>query len=112
MSYALCPNSVSLLPLSPKYIPPVSSLTTHISNPSPIISAFKGEESFKGSKSIPGLIFAYKPNSFLRPKIALSGLLSEGSLSHFTPPTAPSRMESLDLHTSIVSLGSGSPYTS
>ena len=67
---------VSDLPLgSPKYIPPVSSLTINISR-SRTFSCFSEEESLKYLERIAGLRFAKRSSSDLKPSKALSGLRS------------------------------------
>ena len=75
----LSPFSIGLIPLgSPKYIPPVSSLTIIISKPE-TISGFKVEASTNCLKHIAGLKFAKSFNSFLNFKRALSGFLEKSS---------------------------------
>ena len=49
----------------------------------------------------------YSPSSERSPRSAFSGRILPGSVSHFGPPTAPSRTESLARHPSRVSCGSG-----
>ena len=66
---------------SPKYIPPVSSLTIIISKPE-TISGFKLDASTNCLKQIAGLRFANNFNSFLNFKSALSGLFENSKLSH------------------------------
>ena len=85
----LSPFSIGLIPLgSPKYIPPVNSLTIMISKPE-TISGFNVEASTNCLKHIAGLKLANSFNSFLSFKSALSGFLENSTLSHFGPPTAP-----------------------
>ena len=55
---------------------------------------------------------ANKPSALLKPRRALSGLLSPGRLSHFGPPTAPRRTASLAFAFSTVSTGRHSPVAS
>ena len=84
-----------MIPLgSPKYIPPVSSLTIIISSPE-TISGFKLEASTNCLKQIAGLKFAKSLSSFLNFNNALSGFLEKSKLSHFGPPTAPKITASL-----------------
>ena len=104
--------SSSLYFLGPKYSPPVSSLTTIISSPSPIISSFNGLAFFNSLKRIAGLRFVKTSNSFLIFKSPFSGLNSASILSHLGPPTAPKRTASLFLQISIVSSDRGTPYLS
>ena len=71
----LSPFSIGLIPLgSPKYIPPVNSLTIIISNPD-TISGLRLEASTNCLKQIAGLRLANSFSSFLNFKSALSGLL-------------------------------------
>ena len=99
-------------PFSPKYIPPVSSLTISISRFSPIISSLRGQAFFNALCIVAGLRFAYRPRFSLRPSSAISGLNIPDKLSHFGPPTAPKRTLSLVLHIFIVSSGRHSPVSS
>ena len=81
--------SIGSIPLgSPKYMPPVNSLTIIISKPD-TISGFKDDESTNCLKQIAGLKLANNFNSFLNFKRPLSGLLENSKLSHFGPPHAP-----------------------
>ena len=73
---------------SPKYIPPVSSLTIIMSNPE-TISGLREDESTNCSKQIAGLKFANNLSSFLSLRRALSGFFENSNLSHFGPPHAP-----------------------
>ena len=57
-------------------------------------------------------MFAYKPSPDLNPRSAFSGRISESTLSHFGPPTAPNSTASLSFADSIVSCGSGMPNAS
>ena len=85
---------MGLIPLgSPKYIPPVSSLTIIMSNPD-TISGFKLDASTSCLKQIAGLRLANNFSSFLNFKSALSGLFENSKLSHLGPPTAPKITES------------------
>ena len=62
-------------------MPPVSSLTIKISNPS-IIFSFIGDASDNSLKRKAGLKFANKFNSFLSVNNAFSGLSSQLRVSH------------------------------
>ena len=91
----LSPFSIGLIPLgSPKYIPPVNSLTIIISSPE-TTSGFRVEASTNCLKQIAGLKLAKSFNSFLSFNNALSGFLENSRLSHVGPPTAPSIITSL-----------------
>ena len=86
---------MGLIPLgSPKYIPPVNSLTKSMSK-SDTSSGFKLDASTNCLKHIAGLKFANNFNSFRSFNNALSGFLAKSRLSHFGPPTAPSIIASL-----------------
>ena len=90
----LSPFSMGLIPLgSPKYIPPVNSLTIIMSNPD-TISGFKLDASTSCLKQMAGLRLANNFSSFLNFKSALSGLFENSKLSHLGPPTAPKITES------------------
>ena len=91
----LSPLSIGLIPLgSPKYIPPVNSLTIIMSKPD-TISGFNVDASTNCSKQIAGLKLANNFNSFLSFNKALSGFFENSKLSHLGPPTAPSITTSL-----------------
>ena len=85
---------------SPKYIPPVNSLTIIISRPS-IISFFNADASTRAGKHIAGRRLANKSKSFLNLKRPASGLFSYSTFSHFGPPTAPKRTAS-DFFASVI----------
>ena len=106
------PLEISSIPLgSPKYIPLVSSRRINRSSDS-ITSGFSVEEFTKELKTIAGLKFANKSISFLILSNPRSGLISKLSLSHFSPPTAPSKTASTFFAFCIVSSVIGSPYSS
>ena len=85
----LSPFSIGLIPLgSPKYTPPVNSLTIKISKPD-TISGFKVEAFTNCSKHIAGLKLAKSFSSFLSFKRALSGFFENSTPSHFGHPPAP-----------------------
>ena len=68
-----------MIPLgSPKYIPPVSSLTIIMSKPE-TISGFKVDASTNCLKHIAGLKLAKSFNSFLNFRRALSGFLENST---------------------------------
>ena len=91
----LSPLSIGLIPLgSPKYIPPVSSLTIIISRPE-TISGLRVDASTNCLKHIAGLKFANSFNSFLNFNNALSGFFENSRPSHYGPPTAPNITTSL-----------------
>ena len=77
-----------------------------------MISSFKGDALFSGSKITAGRRLANRPNAPRMPSRPASGLSLPGSLSHLGPPTAPRSTESDALHLSIVSWGSGVPLAS
>ncbi len=75
------PSDSSSMPLgSPKYIPPVNSLSIIISKPE-TISFFKLDASANASNTIAGLKFANNPNSFLNFSNPRSGFSEKGKLS-------------------------------
>ena len=59
-----------------------------------------------------GLRFVYSPSSLRSPSRAFSGLMWLGTWSHLGPPTAPSSTLSDARQPSMVSCGSGTPYSS
>ena len=79
---------------SPKYIPPVNSLTINRSKPS-IISFLRLEAPDVSLKQIDGLKFAKNFKSDLNLNNPFSGLSLEGKLSHFGPPTPPNIMHQM-----------------
>ena len=96
---------------SPKYKSPVNSRTIMISKPS-TTSLFKVELSTKASKTFAGRRFAKRANSLRIPSKPRSGRCLYSKLSHFGPPTAPSKVASASLAKSKVSCGNGVPFSS
>ena len=86
---------IGCIPLgSPKYIPPVNSLTIIIFNPE-TMWGFSVDESTNCLKHIAGLKFANNFNSFLNFNRALSGFFENSNLSYCGPPHAPTITASL-----------------
>ena len=100
--------SVTISLGSPKYIPPVSSLTIKISNPS-IIWFFIGDAAASSLNRNAGLKLANSSSSFLNARRAYSGLSSQERSSHFGPPTAPNNIASDFFASSRTLSGKGEP---
>ena len=93
----------SINPLgSPKYMPPVSSLTIKRSK-SDTNSFLIVEAETKYLDKIAGLKLAKKSYSALILNNPFSGFFSEGKSSHLGPPTAPNKIASLQSAFSSVS---------
>src|SRR5512147_1537966 len=92
-------------------MPPVSSRTIMMSRPR-TISGFSVEASTSASKTTAGRRLANSSISLRSRSKPRSGLISNGSRSHFGPPTAPSRTASAASASAIVLSVIGTPCAS
>ena len=100
---------MSFLPFSPKYIPPVNSLTQRKSAPS-TSSFLRGLLCTRALNVSTGRRLAKSPSFFLIASSPCSGLtLAVGLLSNSGSPTAPKRTASLSMQVRNVSSGNASP---
>ncbi len=101
--------SVSVVPESPKYNPPVSSRTKRMSTPL-TASGRNGEISASSGYTRIGRRLANSSSSRRRSRSPRSGRVAAPSQAG--PPTAPSKTASAARHASRVSSGSGDPVWS